>query len=212
MRGLIQAGVQTGLGISLFALTAAFGSLALAQADAPAKLPSAQERFAACLACHGEGGRSQMPLTPSLAGQRSFYAITQLFLFREGRRSNPLMTAMAKGMSDDDMRAFSGLIAQLPPAPPSDGVGVDAQRMARGASLAEQYRCASCHGADYAGDKQVARLANQREDYLAQALSEFSQGKRLGYTPAMSEALAGMEPQALTDLAYYLANLPAIKP
>jgi cytochrome c553 len=26
--------------------------------------------------------------TPALAGQHSFYAITQLFLFREGRRSN----------------------------------------------------------------------------------------------------------------------------
>ena len=48
-----------------------------------------------------------MEMTPSLAGQPSFYAVTQLFLYREGRRSNALMTAVAKGMSDSDLRAFS---------------------------------------------------------------------------------------------------------
>jgi cytochrome c553 len=80
--------------------------------------------------------------------------------------------------------------------------------MAKGATLAQQHRCASCHGADYAGGKQVARLANQREDYLLQTLTDFRAGKRIGYTSAMNETLAGIAPEALVDLAYYLANLP----
>jgi cytochrome c553 len=172
----------------------------------------AQERFAACLACHGEGGRSTQPLIPSLAGQPSFYAITQLFLFREGRRNNAAMTAMAKGMTDDDMRAFSELIGKLPPALPLTATSVDVARIQRGAVLAQQHRCSSCHGADFAGDKQVARLAHQREDYLIQTLTEFRAGKRIGYTSAMNEALAGLPPQALADLAYYLANLPKPTP
>jgi cytochrome c553 len=176
-------------------------------------LPPASERFAACLACHGEGGRSTQALIPSLAGQPSFYAITQLFLFREGRRSNAAMTAIAKGMSDDDMRAFSELIEKLPPPEPTPAnANVDGQRMRKGATLALQHRCASCHGDDYAGGKQVARLANQREDYLAQTLKEFHAGKRLGYTSAMNESLAGIAPAALADLAYYLANLPKSAP
>ena len=41
------------------------------------------------------GGRA-LPLTPLLAGQPSFYAITQLFLFRQGRRDNAAMLAVAK--------------------------------------------------------------------------------------------------------------------
>jgi cytochrome c553 len=175
-------------------------------------LAPAQERFAACLACHGEGGKSIQPLTPSLAGQPSFYAITQLFLFREGRRSNEVMTAVAKGMSDDDMRAFSELIAKLRPIASPAPSGLDTQRITRGAALAQQHRCASCHGADYAGDKQVARLAHQREDYLIQTLTQFRAGKRIGYTSAMNEALAGIPPEALADLAYYLANLPKPAP
>jgi cytochrome c553 len=173
---------------------------------------SIQERFAACMACHGAAGGSTQPLTPSLAGQPSFYAITQLFLFRAGRRSNEAMTAQASAMSDDDLRAFSDLIGKLPPPPAPSANVIEPQRMARGAVLAQQHRCAACHGVDYAGGQQVARLAHQREDYLAKALTEFRSGKRLGYTSAMSEALVGIEPEALQDVAHYLANLPKAAP
>lgn len=190
------------------AYLACIGICAEAQTLAPAS-----ERFAACLACHGEGGRSTQPLIPSLAGQPSFYAITQLFLFREGRRGNEAMTAVAKGMSDDDMRAFSELIEKLPPIEPGPATNkLDAQRMRTGATLAQQNHCASCHGADYAGGKQVARLANQREDYLTQTLKDFRSGKRVGYTSAMNEALTGISPSALADVAYFLANLPKPAP
>ena len=88
------------------ARVAGAAALLLCAAQQGAAQPAA-ERFATCLACHGPGGVSQLPLTPSLAGQPSFYAITQLFLFREGRRSSEAMTAVAKGMSDADLRAFS---------------------------------------------------------------------------------------------------------
>ena len=192
----------------LLAIAAALGcGAAIAQANAPA-----EERFKTCLACHGEGGISALALTPSLGGQHSFYAITQLFLFREGRRSSEVMTAMAKGMSDADLRAFSELIAQLPPAPSVTAPGADAPRLARGAALAQRLRCASCHGADYAGGQQVPRLARQREDYLAKTLTEFRAGTRLGYTSAMAEALAGAQPDELADLAYYLANFGKATP
>jgi cytochrome c553 len=160
-----------------------------------------------CLVCHGPAGRSETALTPSLAGQPSFYAITQLFLFREGRRDNAVMTAVAKGMSDADLRGFADAIAKLPPpAPPA--VPGDPVRMARGAALAEQKHCNACHGRDGAGGQQVPRIAHQREDYLRLALQGFREGKRLGYTNAMGEALAGTTPEQLDDLAHYLAHRP----
>jgi len=174
---------------------------------------SISERFqATCQSCHGEGGVSAMEMTPSLAGQPPFYAVTQLFLFREGRRSNPLMTAIAKGMSDSDLRAFSDHIGKLPPPPATAMEGLVAQRMSRGATLTQEHRCASCHGADFSGGKQVARLAQQREDYLLQTLTEFQSGKRLGYTTAMNETLVGISAEGLQDIAYYLAHAPRAKP
>ncbi len=181
-----------------------------ALAQAASADPAYAQRYAAnCAACHGAQGLSTMPLTPSLAGQPSFYAITQLFLFRDGRRDNAAMSAVAKGMSDDDLRGYSDFIATLPAsvlaAVPS-GASTDQQRLARGAALSDKLHCAACHGAELAGAKQVPRLGGQREDYLLHALRGFRDGRRLGYTPAMSEALAGLAPADLEDLAHHLAN------
>ena len=190
---------------------------AAAPAAAPAGPSAAQlaaeqaqrERFQTeCLACHGAGGRSQQAEVPSLAGQHAFYAITQLFLYREGRRANLVMSAIAKGMSDGDMRAFSELIAALPAASSGgDVAAADPDRMRRGAQLAARHRCGACHGNDYSGGAQVARIAGQREDYLRLVLGEFQSGARLGYTTAMNETLAGLSAADLADLAYFLANV-----
>lgn len=183
------------------ALLAAAG---MARAAGPDLALYAQRYAAVCAACHGADGRSTTPLTPSLAGQPSFYAITQLFLFRDGRRDNPVMAAIAKPMTDDDLRGFSELIGRLPPppaAPPADAV-----RAARGAALAARLHCASCHGKAYDGGKQVPRLAGQRVEYLLYALRGFRAATRVGYTPAMTEALAGVDADALEDLAHYVAG------
>jgi cytochrome c553 len=177
----------------------------LACSEAARAQPTA-DRFALCAGCHGEGGVSSTTEVPTLAGQPSFYAITQLFLFRQGRRANPLMTAIAKDMTDADLRFFSELIGRLPAAPLARSITpADPARMARGAALTARYRCTSCHGNDLAGGAQVARLAGQREDYLVRTLADFRAGRRIGYTQAMNEALAGIGPAELDDLAHYLA-------
>jgi cytochrome c553 len=181
---------------------------ALAAGPAIAQGSHAERLQQQCLVCHGPGGRSETALTPSLAGQPSFYAITQLFLFREGRRDSVAMTAVAKGMSDTDLRGFADAIGKLPPpAPPA--THADPARMARGQALAQKGHCGGCHGVDYAGGQQVPRIAHQREDYLRLALQGFRAGTRLGYTNAMGEALAGYKPDDLDDLAHYLAHQPA---
>ena len=187
-------------------------------AAAPKPVVDYGERYAAtCAACHGSEGRSELPLVPSLAGQHSFYAITQLFLFRDGRRNDhpasAAMSALAKGMSDGDLRGYSDAVARLPAAalaasPPQPGEHAplprDAARFERGRQLAADHRCGSCHGADLAGGGQVPRLGGQREDYLQIALKGFQSGTRLGYTPAMNEALSGLRAEDLDDLAHYL--------
>jgi cytochrome c553 len=165
-------------------------------------------RFAAlCAACHGANGRMETPLTPVLAGQPSLYVITQLFLFREGRRSNEAMTAVAKTLTDDDLRGFSELIETLPPVPPPPpATPPDPVRMARGRALAEQHKCVFCHGAGLGGGQQVPRIGGQHEAYLQASLSGFRSGSRPGYTQAMTEALSQIPPEDLDTLAYYVAR------
>lgn len=178
-----------------------------AAAPAAAKVDYAQRFAQMCAACHGANGRSDMQGVPVLAGQPAFYSITQLFLFREGRRPNEAMTAVAKGMSDDDMRGYSEFIGTMPavPAPPP-AAPPDAARMAKGKQLATEFKCVFCHGDDFSGGQQVPRVAQQKEDYLAGTLHQFKNGKRPGYTMAMSEALRPVPDADLDTLAYYLSR------
>jgi cytochrome c553 len=174
---------------------------------APAAGPYAQRFATLCAACHGANGRIETPLTPVLAGQPSLYVITQLFLFREGRRSNEAMTAVAKTLTDDDLRGFSELIGTLPPVPPPPpATPPDPIRMARGPALAEQYKCVFCHGAGLGGGQQVPLIGGQHEEYLQASLRGFHSGSRPGYTQAMTEAVSQIPPEDLETLAYYVAR------
>ncbi|WP_427912819.1 c-type cytochrome [Ramlibacter sp. MMS24-I3-19] len=182
-----------------------------APASKAAAAPDYAQRFAAvCASCHGANGRSDMAGTPVLAGQPSLYAITQLFLFREGRRDNAAMTTVAKTLSDDDMRGFADYIGTLPPVPaPAPATQPDAARMAKGRQLADQHRCTSCHGADLGGGQQVPRIGGQKEEYLQASLHGFKSGKRPAYTQAMVSAVSQVPVEDLDTLAYYAAHFTA---
>ena len=166
------------------------------------------ERFSnVCAACHGANGRSDMAGTPALAGQHSLYAITQLFLLREGRRNNEAMVAIAKPMTDADLRGFSEFIGTLPPVPaPAPAIAPEAARMSKGQALAQQHKCVFCHGAALDGGQGVPRIGGQKEDYVRAALHGYKTGDRPGYTRAMSEALSQVPVEDLDLLAYYVSN------
>ncbi|MEJ7687976.1 MAG: c-type cytochrome [Variovorax sp.] len=206
MRTTARRAFTAAAAAALLGLTAAAGAQGVPG-------PYAQRYASLCAACHGANGRSEMAGTPVLAGQHSFYAITQLFLFREGRRANEAMSAVAKGMKDEDLRGFSEFIGTLPPVPaPAPAAPPEAARMARGQALAQEHKCVFCHGADFSGGQQVPRIGQQHEDYLQTTLREFRAGKRVGYTNAMAEAVGRLQPEDLDTLAYYLARFPGSAP
>jgi cytochrome c553 len=167
----------------------------------PALGQTQEKLLSTCLACH----QSQQPETPHLGGQPSFFLVAQLFLFREGRRDNVVMTAMAKNLTNDDLRDLSEAIAKLPPPPPPQGKP-DAARLARAEKVAAARHCARCHNPDYSGHDNVPRLAHQREDYLLKALRDYRSGRRIGYgNAAMAETVAGLADEDLAALAQMLA-------
>jgi cytochrome c553 len=164
------------------------------------------EKIEACLACHGASGVSRTPLTPSLGGMPSFYVVAQLFLFRGGRRASDVMESMAKDLADSDLTSLADAISKLPPPKPLDGDS-DVSRLKAGRSVIMKNNCASCHGADFSGERNVPRIANQREDYLLKALRDYKGNKRVGYGNAvMPETVSGLNDAELGDIAYYLAR------
>jgi cytochrome c553 len=187
---------------------AALGTIvaaALSGIAGPAAAASPPAKLAVCLACHGANGQSQIAGVPSLGGQPSKYLVIQLYMFREGLRPIAPMNTLMKGWSDEELQQAADYLATLPaPKPPADAG--EPARLAKAKALTEQAHCNVCHRADFTGQENVPHLADQREDYLAKALSEYKSGARKGYEPTMAEALQPVDAAQLPDLAYYLSR------
>jgi cytochrome c553 len=179
--------------------------LACVVAASSASAETLEQRVAPCFGCHGEHGQSVIEVTPSLGAQQAPYVLIQLFMFREKLRAFEPMNEMAKGLSDDDLRAYSDFIAKLPKPAPPDDAGEPA-RMARAKALAAQFRCNSCHRPDFSGGDNVPRIASQREDYLAKTLTEYKSNSRHGYDGTMADVMGAVGAEQIADLAYFLAR------
>jgi cytochrome c553 len=173
----------------------------------PALAASMEERLAPCLACHGETGASTLPDIPSLGAQKAPYVLIQLFMFREKLRIVEIMNDQAKGLTNEDLRAFADAIAKLPPPPPSLGA-VEVARMERGRDLVRRHRCDFCHDPDLGGRENVPRIAGQREDFLVKTMREYKSNTRTGYDASMADVLQPLTDAEILDLAYFAARQP----
>jgi cytochrome c553 len=66
-----------------------------------------------CAGCHGKNGISSNGMWPNLAGQKEAYLVSQMQMFKDGRRQNAMMSAMAKGLSDADIANLAAYYAAL---------------------------------------------------------------------------------------------------
>jgi cytochrome c553 len=186
------------------------GILAVAVAGAlPARAAdeaAIKEKAAVCAACHGENGISQTENIPSLAGQPDQYIQWQLVFFRAGSRKNEQMQPIVEGMSNEDIRDLGAYFAALtPPKAPQDD---KPDLSKKGAQAAVGRRCASCHTDTFAGTKAVARIADQREEYLVKALHDYKSSQRVGGGQAvMADVAYPLSDEEIEALAHYLAHL-----
>jgi cytochrome c553 len=162
------------------------------------------ETLAACAACHGPGGNSQIAQFPSLAGQPKVFIENQLVLIREGLRDIKEMKEVMTGMSDESIIALAVHYAAQPPAPKATPVDQDKARV--GEQIAKKMLCGTCHLPDYVGQKQVPRLAGQNEAYLLQAMKQFRDNPGPGRDTIMAASLYGLTDADLANLAHYLAT------
>jgi cytochrome c553 len=72
-----------------------------------------EKKAVTCFGCHGADGVSLSPNFPNLAGQQEIYLTQQIKAFRDGTRINPIMSPMAKSLSDDDIANIAAFFANL---------------------------------------------------------------------------------------------------
>jgi len=178
----------------------------------------------ACVACHGaQGEGNPAGGFPRIAGQSQYYLAKQLAAFANESRNNPVMTPIAKAMSEQQMRDVGAYYASAeapatsPAAGPANGKPA-AGALERGRLLAgvgdesiHVQACANCHGPAGAGEAPTyPYLAGQHASYLSTALAEWKGGTRntdaSGQMPAIAKLLSAQDIAALA--AFYSAQQP----
>lgn len=97
----------------VFAASIASLLLVTANASQAGDAAAGKSRAASCSGCHGANGISANPLWPNLAGQKEAYLVKQLKAFRDGTRSDPMMTPMAKPLSGADIENLAAYFSSL---------------------------------------------------------------------------------------------------
>lgn len=211
-------------------------SLALALAGTSSMLhaegndKAGKEKSAACIGCHGEHGNSMVPTFPKLAQQHSSYLIKQLHAFRDGTRKDPMMSAMAMSLSDQDIADIAAYYSEQkisqnsvpvldtdddkPAIKSEDAVQA---MMAQGSDLyrngdltREVSACIACHGPLGEGNKPAAfpSLKSQHAGYLIKTLSDFKSGARSNNPENMMHMIAKkMTIEEIKAVAYRISMM-----
>ena len=168
-----------------------------------------------CTACHGPEGNSTSAMWPNIAGQNAPYLLTQLKAFKDGSRTDPLMSAQAMMLSDQDMADLAVYFESLPAAAQSVK---DASTVSRGETL---YRggdtesgvsaCLACHGPTGRGNPaaKYPALQGQHADYTAKQLNDYASGAREsdGKTRIMRDIAARLSKEDIAALSSYVQGL-----
>jgi cytochrome c553 len=186
-------------------------------------------KAATCAACHGSNGIGSTDTYPNLASQHSDYIVKQLKAFKSGDRKDPLMSAMAAPLSEQDMADVAAYFSTLPRDGASQGgdtadAGASASSApvayvpnpAAGKSLYELGdasrsigACIGCHGTE--GNSEVLiypNLANQHPEYIAKQLNNFKNKDRVNY--AMNQFASAMTKDDIADMTAYFADPAAV--
>ncbi len=186
-----------------FTLTiAALSSTAMAQGKGDAARGAT--KAAPCSACHGPEGSKPIAGTPALSGQQEEFLVLQMILLREGLRDVPAMDGVLKTFNDPDLIDIAAYFSAAKPFT-SEGKR-DTQRYAAGAKLSQAMGCGSCHMAGYIGQRQVPRIVNQREDFLASTLKAYRDNKRSGTDTSMNGVMYQTTDADIAALAHYLSH------
>jgi cytochrome c553 len=165
----------------------------------------------ACVSCHGAAGNSTIVQNPKLAAQHEAYIVKQLANFKTADRNNPIMSPIAKALTDDEARNLAAYLnaQSLKPGAAKNKDTVElGKRIFRG-GIAEKSvpACAGCHGPTGAGiPAEFARIGGQHQEYTVEQLANFSSGARKNNV-MMTTIAKRLLPDEIQAVADYVAGL-----
>jgi sulfide dehydrogenase cytochrome subunit len=140
-----------------------------------AATPSAEMLGNTCAGCHGTNGNSMGPATPTIAGAGSEYFIDSMMAYKSGERASTIMTRIAKGYTDDEIKAMAEFFAKQPIKRQKQMA--DSKMAGAGKKLHDKY-CEKCHEDGGRAAEDGGLLAGQWKPYLKYTMDDFMNGSR----------------------------------
>ena len=213
------------LALCFISIVVATAFSAPSQASEPA-LKDAIKRGAttaqACQGCHGAHGEGMaVKGNPRLAGQAAGYLAKQLDDFASGKRTNPVMTPLAKSLMEQQRGDVAAYFASLA-TPYETTVGsADAVLLERGRLLARSgdeskqlQACANCHGPGGSGERfATPYLAGQSATYLTKTIEQWKSGARANDAGKQMVVVARrLDDRDIAAVAAYFAGIVRFSP
>ncbi len=168
-------------------------------------IEAGKKKAEACFACHGPNGNSAAGAFPTLAGQTARYIYLQLKDYKEGRRNNPMMSAIAQGLEKKDMQDIAAYFAAQKQL--RTGFKADPIKVTAGAKKGEESLCSMCHLGGMAGQNEVPRLAGQHPEYIITQLKNFKARERTNDAGNMTSLAQTLSEEDMENLAHWISNL-----
>lgn len=188
-------------------MAAAAGAEPKDDAEQPARVLAEQ----VCAICHGSGGRSTSPETPSLAAQTRPYLVAKIERLRErsAARTDQHVELLGLSLLDDSMVAALARYFSDQAPPPSlagDPAVVAAGEKIYTRGLAEQKLapCGVCHGVDGRGLWIFPRLAGQHAAYVERQIGLIQE--HLRNAPVMHGIIKTMTPDEIKAVAAFVQS------
>ncbi|MDY7587333.1 c-type cytochrome [Vibrio cholerae] len=173
-----------------------------------------------CAACHGADGNSPLTIYPKLAGQHEKYLEKQLKELKLGASSggkqgryDPVMSAMAMPLSDEDIADLAAYYASMPISgntTPEDVVAQGKVLYTAGDASRGLTACIACHGPRGNGTELSGfpKISGQHADYIKAQLEKFRYGTRANDMNEMMRDVAHKLTDADIDiLSKYVGGL-----
>ncbi|OYY86945.1 MAG: cytochrome C [Polaromonas sp. 28-63-22] len=139
------------------------------------------------------------------AGKAKAQACAACQDYKEGRRTDPVMTPMATSLSRQEMIDIANYFAAQPAKPST--YKTDDAKIKLGKAKADETLCSMCHLGAFAGQNEIPRVAGQQYDYVVKQLRDFKARKRTNDAGNMTSVAQTLSDADIENLAQYITSL-----
>lgn len=197
-----------------------FSLVASCSVWAQGNIDAGKEKSVTCGACHGADGNSLVTQYPKIAGQHVKYLEKQLHDLKLGMTSggkqgryDPVMSAMAMPLSDQDIADLASYYASLPQSEGSTPENVVEKGKAlyfAGDASKGLTACSACHGPRGEGMELggFPRISGQHAEYVKAQLIKFRSSERSNdMNEMMQDVTKNLTDDEIDILSQYIGGL-----